>query len=81
MTTTVTIYTETLREAILDGPLDSDDLAIVDEHFDNYLEYIAKTQSKRGLDVEFKHGQGVYSWLCEDDECAMVGIKDFWEWV
>jgi len=80
-TPTVTIYTETIKEAILDGPLTADDESIVEEQFDNYLEYIAETQSKWGRDVEFSTSLHVLSWSTSDeDECAMDCIKPFWEW-
>ena len=82
-THTVTIYTETLKAAILDGPLNEDDIATVNEQFGNYLEAMGKYAEKWGFDLEYRE-EATSPGRCFDfppeDECVLDEFPSFWDW-
>jgi len=94
MTTTVTLFTETLKESELAGIQNEQELeeseAILEENLKHYIDYVRAELACDGFDLEVDAGQDSRSYHVEADSAedetkahelmSGGGIRGFWEW-
>lgn len=81
---TITIYTQTHRDAVLYSATEQD-ADVYDEKVDSYFDYLKREASESGHEIEFADQLAGQSYTVDDDnkdghDFMQWEIQDFWTW-